>query len=164
MTEYPELTHNLAPRAFMWLWAKYVTGFNPKYHCTQAIKGNYSKVLSAHNEDLVRSPTLHLNEQPADAYAALYVCGVARAGYSSKKNYPHNLHTAIRPKFGASDEFVFENWRLCVKNGVFLPIPPIDEIPSEFSRLEDRFTTCRIFRWAVVAKPTATELHVIGQK
>lgn len=158
----PVLTHNLDPCAFMWLWAKYVTDYNPGRHCTQAIRGRYSRILSAHNDKLRATPRLCLDEQPVGTYAAIYICGVARGGYSSKKNYPHNLHAAIRPCMGASDKFVFEGWKLGVENGVFLPIPSIEDLPEEFSGLEDSFTTCRIFRWAVVAKPKGSDLLLAG--
>src|SRR5258708_5026452 len=57
--------HNLAPAAFVWLWAKYVTGSNPEKHCTYSILGKYSKRLSAHNELLGQSPSLTLDEEAA---------------------------------------------------------------------------------------------------
>ena len=47
-----EITHNFDPSQFMWLWTKYVTGFNEKYHCTNSITGRYSKKLWKGNPDL----------------------------------------------------------------------------------------------------------------
>ena len=38
-----EITHNFDPSQFMWLWSKYVTGFNDAYHCTNSIRGSYSR-------------------------------------------------------------------------------------------------------------------------
>ena len=45
-----EIAHNLESRDFVWLWAKYVTGFNPNHHCTNSIRGRYSRKLSKHNK------------------------------------------------------------------------------------------------------------------
>src|SRR3954466_14188684 len=109
------LEHNLAPAAFMWLWAKYVTGSNPEKHCTYSIQGKYSKRLSAHNELLGQSPRLTLDEEPAGTYSAIYVCGVAREAYRKHLNYPHNLHTAILPRPGVTDRFKFERWSMSVE-------------------------------------------------
>ena len=41
-----ELSHNLSPKAFKWLWMKYVTTVNDNYHCTNCLRGRYGKVLS----------------------------------------------------------------------------------------------------------------------
>ncbi len=141
----------------MWLWAKYVTSFNPKYHCTNCIRGHYSKVLSKpQNRELANQGTLNLDEFPRGSYRAIYICGVAKQGYSAKRNYPVNLHAVIRPEPGATDEFVFLEWRLRTENGVFLPIPAEARLPQQFRTLPPEFTTCRIFRWASVyfARPT----------
>lgn len=36
-----EITHNFDPAQFIWLWSKYVTGLNDRYHCTNCIRGRY---------------------------------------------------------------------------------------------------------------------------
>ena len=82
-----EITHNFDPSQFMWLWSKYVTGFNDAYHCTNSIRGSYSKKLSKGNPELPSLPTLLMDEQPLGTYRALYICGVSKRGYSSHKNY-----------------------------------------------------------------------------
>ncbi len=154
------LEHNLAPAAFVWLWAKYVTGSNPEKHCTRSILCKYSKRLSAHNELLGQSPRLTLDEGAVGTYSAIYVCGVAREGYRKHLNYPHNLHTAILPRPGASDSFKFERWSMSVENGIFLPIPPVAALASKYRPLPDEFTTCRIFRWSVVYRPRGNGLDL----
>lgn len=143
------ILHNLDPDKFVWLWAKYVRGVNDTKHCTNSILGRYSKKLSKHNPELTQQPELVLDEEPGDSYKAIYICGVAKKGYSAKKNYPHNLHTAVMPKPGTSDEFHFEDWHLKVENGVFMPIPTEDELPERYKDLPAEFVTCRIYRWAV---------------
>ena len=143
-----ELSHNLSPGAFKWLWMKYVTAVNDKYHCTNSLRGRYGKVLSKHNSELTKTPVMLLNEFPLDSFSAIYVCGVINKGYP-RTNYSHNLHAAIKPMFGSSDEFGFENWILSVKNGIFQPIPHEDDLPEKYRTLPAEYTTCRIFRWAV---------------
>ena len=39
------LTHNFDGSKFKWLYAKYSYGCDPKRHCTNAIKGKYSKKI-----------------------------------------------------------------------------------------------------------------------
>jgi hypothetical protein len=127
---------------------KYVRGLNEQHHCTNCLRGRYSKKLNKANPDLPTTPELILDERAVDSFEALYVCGVSRRGYP-KANYPHNLHAAILPQVGAEGTFVFENWRLEVRNGVFLPIPDESHLPRRYRTLPSEYTTCRIFRWAV---------------
>src|SRR5256885_200358 len=94
------LTHNLKAKAFVWLWAKYVRGFNLRQHCTNAITGSYSRRLSAARNPDLGPGTVVFDEKPMNQFAAVYICGVAKRGYSGKTNYIHNLHTAIRPRPG----------------------------------------------------------------
>ncbi len=146
-----KLFHNLDGAAFMWLWSKYVRAINDKKHCTACLRGPYSKRLSRHNPELLAKGELILDEVLPEEFKAIYICGVARKGYSVKKNYPYNLHAAILPKPGAKDNFEFDKWKLSVENGVFLPIPSEKELPKVYQKLEPEYTTCRIFRWAVCA-------------
>lgn len=142
------IDHNLKPEKFMWLWTKYVTGVNDEKHCTNCLRGRYGKILSKHNEALISTPIVTLDEQPSYAFSALYICGVIKKGYP-RSNYSHNLHAVIRPAQGRSDTFEFENWRLQLTNGFFEPIPREDQLPERYQSLPPSFTTCRIFRWAV---------------
>jgi len=144
-----KLRHNLKPDRFVWLWAKYVNGVNDRYHCTNCIRGPYSKRLSKHNPELSEQRVIALNELGADKFKALYICGVSNNGYSKKENYPHNLHAAILPMPGKSGLFRFEDWQISVENGVFMRIPKLEELPLRYRALAPEYTTCRIFRWAV---------------
>ena len=143
------LHHNLIPSSFVWLWAKYVRGIRDTHHCTNALIGPYSRRLSRHNPDLASTSILVLDEVPLDRFVAIYICGVAAQGYRTKANYPHNLHAAIQPLRGAQDRFVFEQWVLEVRNGIFSPIPSLEQLPDRYRGLPNEFVTCRIFRWAV---------------
>jgi hypothetical protein len=143
-----ELTHNFDPTKFKWLWAKYVTGFDESHHCTNSIRGYYSRNFSKHNPLLRSSPSITLGERPPNAFDAIYICGVSSRGYSVKLNYPHNVHAAIVPESNEKDEWAFEGWRMSVRGGRFQPIPSLGQLPERHRELGDEFTTCRIFRWA----------------
>ena len=147
-----QLTHNLDGTKFMWLWAKYVRGFNDAQHCTNSLAGRYSKILSKNNPQLPSLRSLTLGEEPS-GWSAIYICGVSKAGYSSKKNYPHNLHAAVIPAVGEHDEFRFEDWVLTIQNGLFTKIPTEADLPTRYQALPPEYTTCRIFRWAVCVAP-----------
>lgn len=144
-----EISHNLEPRDFVWLWAKYVTGFNPRHHCTNSIRGRYSRKLSKHNKELTTSGVVVMDECHPDSYRAIYLCGVAKNGYAKKTNYEHNLHAAICPQPGAVETWSFEKWHLQVRGGAFLYIPAsAEELPPRYRGLPPEYNTCRIFRWS----------------
>jgi hypothetical protein len=92
-----------------------------------------------------------MDEVPEDSYKAIYFCGVIKAGYSAKKNYPHNFHLAVIPEEGKSDVFDFENWHVEIENGYISRIPSEDELPQQFfeAPYNEHYYTCRIFRWMV---------------
>ena len=146
-----EIVHNFDPNQFMWLWAKYVVvvGFNERYHCTNSIRGRYSKKFSKNNPLFAVASSVLFDELALGSYQAIYVCGVSRRGYLKKQNYPHNVHAAILPEIGAEDQWSFEGWRMALQNGRFLPIPPaIECLPERYRGFSDEYTSCRIFRWA----------------
>lgn len=146
--------HNLDATVFKWLWAKYVRGINDAQHCTNSLRGPYSKKFSKLNPGFTAGAQIAFDEQAADSFWAVYICGVASRGYAKGTNYPHNVHAAIVPALGAEDQWYFESWRLRVVNGKFSRIPSaVEQIPERYRGLPDAFTNCRIFRWAVCQRP-----------
>lgn len=144
-----EILHNFDPARFMWLWAKYVTDFNETYHCTNAIRGRYSKKFSKNSATFSETGRVVFDEQAPDTYDAIYICGVAKDGYVRKQNYLHNVHAAILPSVGVCEDWSFEGWNMTVHNGRFLSIPATpDHLPARYRKLPDAYTSCRIFRWA----------------
>jgi hypothetical protein len=144
------LEQNLDPRVFKWLWAKYVRSVNDAQHCTNSLRGPYSKKFSKLNPEFAAGAQIAFDEQAPDSFWAIYICGVASRGYTNGTNYPHNVHAAIIPVLGAEDRWDFEGWCLHVENGKFSRIPSrVEEIPACYHALPDAFTNCRIFRWAV---------------
>lgn len=154
MAESPiTVTHNLDPSKFVYLWMKYVRDVNLEKHCTNCLHGAYSKKLSKRNNPSLRNQSvLTLDEVPLGGCRAIYICGVSSNGYRDrpKNNYPHNLHLALIPQRGAHGTHRFEQWSFEVVNGQISRIPAKDELPPPWSSLPDEYTTCRIFRWAVV--------------
>jgi hypothetical protein len=144
------LSHNFDGKKFMWLYAKYANGCNPQHHCTNAIRGKYSRRFLRLNKDFMPGQTIVLDEFPTNQWDAIYICGVSRSGYAKHENYPHNVHVAILPREGGSDHWEFENWKMDVRGGVFERVPSEDEIPEVFVRqLPEKFWTCRMWRWAI---------------
>ena len=144
-----EIEHNLDPKQFRWLFAKYVQSVNDRYHCTNCIRGPYSRLFSKHNPDFAPGTRVVMDELRPGQYKAVYICGVSAKGYRKGQNYPHNVHVAIAPLVGRQERWNFENWTMEIMNGILLRIPEtVDEIPTHYRKLPPEFTTCRIFRWA----------------
>lgn len=144
-----KIKHNLEKEKFKWLWSKYVQAGNDEKHCTNSLKGKYSKVFSKHNEKFNEQTTILFDEQAEDSYEAIYICGVISKGYNQKKNYPHNVHLAIIPCEGKSDVYEFEEWKIEIEDGYLSKIPEIEEMPEKYQSLPEQYVTCRIFRWAI---------------
>lgn len=146
------IRHNIDETQFKYLWAKYVKGSNIERHCAQCVPGTFSKKFSgAWNSDLLHQPTLAMDEVPDEEYQAIYFCGVYKKGFSTKKNYPHNLHLAVIPEEGRTDVFDFENWHIEIENGFVSRIPAEEELDDRFFKApyDHHYYTCRIFRWMI---------------
>jgi len=143
------ITHNFNGEKFKWLYAKYANGCNPFHHCTNAIRGKYSKRFSRLHNDFQPGQQIVMDEYWPDKWDAIYICGVASQGYSKHQNYPHNVHAAIIPQEGASDVWNFENWEMSIENGFFEHVPSEKDIPSEYLKMPKSFWSCRMYRWAI---------------
>lgn len=144
-----KIKHNFDSSKFKWLWSKYVAEGNDKKHCTNCLKGKYSKKFSKHNENFNNENTIVFDEVEEGSYKAIYICGVINKGYYKKANYPHNVHLAIIPKEGYNDVYEFEGWKVEIENGFVDRIIDIEELPNEYKDLGDEYITCRIFRWMI---------------
>ena len=142
-----KIKHNFDKNKFKWLWSKYVVGGNDKKHCTNCLKGKYSKKFSKHNENFNEENIIMFDE--VESCKAIYICGVISKGYYKKSNYPHNVHIAIIPREGFKDAYEFDGWRVEVEDGFVDRIIDIDELPGEYRNLGDEYTTCRIYRWMI---------------
>jgi hypothetical protein len=143
------IKENFDGKKFKWLFAKYAIGANPKQHCTNSIKGRYSKKFNKNNEKFALHEEIVMDEFPDLNWDAIYICGVSTNGYKQHENYPHNVHVAIIPSPGTEDKWAFEKWEMTVKNGKFERIADEKDLPIIYSRLPKEYVTCRMFRWAV---------------
>lgn len=144
-----KISHNFDGKKFKWLYAKYAYGANPNHHCTNAIKGKYSKKFSRNNKAFVPEQTIVLDEYKELGWDAIYICGVSTKGYAKHENYPHNVHVAILPAPGEKYEWSFEDWSMTVENGRFEYVISEEELNPKYKNLPEEYVTCRMFRWAV---------------
>jgi hypothetical protein len=140
------IKHNLSGKKFKWLWAKYVQGVNLSHHCTNSLKGPYSKKFSKLNPNFDNDKTIQFDE--SDNFKAIYICGVSTYRYKEKENYPYNLHLVLTPHAGNFETWNFLNWELKISNAKISKIIDESQLSSEFQVLPREYTTCRIFRWA----------------
>ena len=57
-----KIKHNLDANKFKWLWCKYVQAGNDEKHCTNSLKGKYSKKFSKHNENFIEEWTIEIED------------------------------------------------------------------------------------------------------
>ena len=143
------IKHNFDGKKFKWLYAKYAFGANPKHHCTNAIRGKYSKKFNRNNPQFAPNQEIVLDECKEIGWDAIYICGVSAKGYAKHENYPHNVHVAIIPAPGDKDTWSFENWSMTVENGRFESVISEEELNPKYKNLPEEYVTCRMFRWAV---------------
>lgn len=152
------IRHNIDPGKFKFFWTKYVREGDLSHHCAACVKGSWSKKFCAAwnkdpktDEPLPFAPTITFDEQPQGSFRAIYICGVFKQGFSTKKNYPHNVHCAIIPAEGQTDVYEFDGWRIEIDGGYVDRIPTEEELPERFfnTPYDYHYYTCRIFRWMV---------------
>jgi hypothetical protein len=140
------IKHNLSGKKFKWLWAKYVQGVNLSHHCTNSLKGPYSKKFSKLSATFDNDNIIQFDE--FNNFKAIYICGVSTHKYTKKENYPYNLHLVLKPQIGNFETWTFLNWEFEITNATVSKIIDIHDLSEEFKVLPEEFTTCRIFRWA----------------
>ena len=124
---------------FSHLWAIYVKGFNPKFHCQKAFRGRLSQRVKTRSTPL--NKVLIFGE--SKSYDSLYICGVA-AGPASER-YLRNLHLALEFRPGERfTERTYNGFELHIENGLKLSIP---ELPKGWGGLPDSYTRCCNFRF-----------------
>ncbi len=146
------INHNFDASKFKWLWAKYVHAGRLDVHCQACIIGPFSHKFNGNSElSELNKNTIVMDEYPLSTYDAIYFCGVIKRGLESGKNYRHNVHFAVHPEEGRSDEYDFENWHVEITGGTLEVIPATYELSDSFfgEGYHSHYWTCRIFRWMV---------------
>jgi DNA repair photolyase len=128
-------TPKLRLRGYTYLWIKYVTGFDARYHCAAGLKGGYHWPNGAQQF----TPTTHtLNKHP---YQYIYLCGVAQSRWAD------NLHIPMEHAPGETIEDVtYLGVPILVQNARRLDIPWIADGWNDFPQ---SFTTCRNWQFGI---------------
>lgn len=133
-------------RIWRFLWAKYVTGFNPKQHCARCLAGKYSKLLRLPQTGYI-GPILVDGNLDEHESPWIYLCGVTR-------KWEWNLHIAGRAQPGAS--VTYEDERISVRIHDFEQIPIV---ASQAPPAEKEFATCRNWQFGWCAFPETHRGH-----
>lgn len=128
-------------RGFLHLWAVYVRGFDPRFHCQRCLRGLLSARIKSSSTPL--NTDLLLDE--ASVFDSIYLCGVARGTLPSRST--NNLHLPLEKCPGASFScLTYNGYAVQVSNARVLSIP---ELPSGWMGLPDAYVRCRNFRFGV---------------
>ncbi|KPV50002.1 hypothetical protein SE17_29475 [Kouleothrix aurantiaca] len=122
-------------RGYTWFWAKYVTGFDPRYHCATGLKGKY------HWEQGVPvfTPSSHVMDKAP--YQYIYLCGVAETRWAD------NLHIAMEHVPGESiTDTTYTGIPIVIQNARRLHIPWVEDNWNDFPR---SYTTCRNWQFGI---------------
>lgn len=100
---------------YIFLWLKYITGFDITKHCAKCLTGNYSKLIQYRSQKVGKIYEGELSEYETP-YA--YLCGVTR-------NYDDNLHIAFKKSQGEIIAYEDKNVSVSIENAQKLIIPPV---------------------------------------
>jgi DNA repair photolyase len=129
-------------RGYSYFWIKYVTGFDPRYHCAAGLKcapnlkdNGYHWPNGTHQF----TPSKHiLNKHP---FEYIYMCGVARTRWAD------NLHIPMVHAPGEMIEDVtYLGVPILIQNARRLEIPWIEDGWNNFPQ---SFTTCRNWQFGI---------------
>ena len=122
-------------RGYSYLWVKYVTGFDGRYHCANSLRGTYHWPLGVP----IFTPSRHtLNAHP---FRYVYLCGVAQTRWAD------NLHIPMEHAPGETiDDVTYNGVPIHIQNARRLEIPWIEDGWRDFPR---SYTTCRNWQFGV---------------
>ena len=126
---------------FRFLWAFYVRGYRPEFHCQRCFIGHRVEEFSTRT---ARSGTTTVLDR-LDRYPYVYVCGV---GAGKKTELRHqNLHLPLRYKEGGIVETpTYNGYIFRLENAEELPIPAL---PDDWMGLDREHARCKNFQFAV---------------
>ena len=126
---------------FRFLWAFYVRGYRPEFHCQRCFIGHRVEEFSTRT---ARSGTTTVLDR-LDRYPYVYVCGV---GAGKKTELRHqNLHLPLRYKEGGIVETpTYNGYIFHLENAEELPIPAL---PDDWMGLDREHARCKNFQFAV---------------
>ncbi len=122
-------------RGFSYLWTKYITGFDARYHCATSLKGKYHWELGVP----IFAPSSHVLDM--HPYQYIYLCGVAETRWAD------NLHIPMQHAPGETiTDTTYTGLPIVIQNARRLDIPWVDDGWNDFPR---SYTTCRNWQFGI---------------
>ena len=122
-------------RGFSYLWIKYITGFDARYHCATSLKGKYHWELGVP----IFAPSSHILD--THPYQYIYLCGVAETRWAD------NLHIPMHHAPGETiTDTTYTGVPIIIQNARRLDIPWVDDGWNDFPR---SYTTCRNWQFGI---------------
>lgn len=123
-------------KAFRFLWARYVIGFDPSKHCQLCLLGRTSARFKMGDFGV---PAVIILDEFAD-FDFIYICGVAHG-----QRWARNFHLAARHREGAEARGrCYTGQEIVLLNGELIEIPLL---PDGFNGKNRSFTTCRNYQF-----------------
>ena len=128
-------------QGFRFLWAFYVNGYDPEFHCQPCFRGE--RVVGFCTPTAESGRPIILDK--LDRYPYVYVCGV---GIGPKNELRHkNLHFPLQYVEGAiAEATTYNGYVFRARNAAMLPIPPL---PPGWQGKADEHVRCKNFQFAV---------------
>ena len=126
---------------FRFMWAFYVRGYKPEFHCQRCFIGRRVDEFSTPTASSGMTTVL----DRLDRYPYVYICGV---GAGAKAELRHrNLHLPLRYKEGGIVEKpTYNGYIFRAENAEALPIPAL---PDDWMGLERKHARCKNLQFAV---------------
>lgn len=139
------VTHPLiAPgkiEGFRFLWAFYVSGYKPEFHCQECFIGR--RVDDFTTSTARSGKAISLDRM--DEYPYVYVCGVGAGPKAGLRD--RNLHLPLRYKDGSIVErSTYNGYTFRAENAEELVIP---SLPDDWMGLDREHARCKNFQFAV---------------
>jgi hypothetical protein len=137
---HPAIEGGTKIEGFRFMWAYYVSGYDPALHCQPCFRG---KRVDAFCTPTAQVGRIHLNR--VDRYPYVYVCGVA-SGRKEERRFK-NLHFPLKYSEGAVAEAItYNGYTFRADNAMLLPIP---ELPAGWEGKSQEHVRCKNFQFAV---------------
>jgi hypothetical protein len=126
---------------FRFIWAFYVSGFRPEFHCQPCFRG---KRVDEFCTGTARSG-LTYEFQEMDRYKYLYICGVGSG--PKRLRAERNFHLPIEyAEGGVIKRTTYNGYVMPVENAVELPIPAL---PQDWQGRDRETTRCKNLQFGV---------------
>src|SRR3954470_23061732 len=126
---------------FRFLWAFYVSGYKPEFHCQRCLVGRRVDEFSTRTASSGTTTVL----DRLDRCPYVYVCGVGAGAKAELRR--RNLHLPLRYREGGIVEKpTYNGYIFRAENAEELPIPAL---PDDWMGLEREHARCKNFQFAV---------------